>query len=366
MRNVDLKELQHLLRQMPLMAQIRPLSLAFIPEEVRVFEDPWQMAAELDTPIPQPTKGMLATRIEPELQHRLPAVQCIHDPFTTELNRVLLNRYELIKANMLSQSQVADQIASEAGGDCVLLMLVDGLGYSDMKQHASRGLGNLTPVLVDGVSNTEQGMFRLIGKPSLAQRLFDLGFRTCLGFTYWERAEEPLTNCLFEGFGDRVSKVKSFAEVLAALEGEDLSGAFVQIVREGLDGAGHRQREKPNVESLLSDILEDFERLVHLCERKKLAALLHVVSDHGILWAHEHDLRPYEFGEAGHPRYYEHAKYGEQLLALEFGGREYSLLNYPYLRRNLRSTEWGVHGGLSFEESIVPWLSVKTGMPANG
>jgi len=357
MRDVDLRELQDLLRQMPVMAHVHPLSLAFLPDEVRVFENAWQMAAELDMPTPQPTKPMLAPQIEPTLQHRLPVVHCAHDPLTTELNRVLLKRYDFIKANMLCQSQVADEIVRRADTEAVALMLVDGLSYADVKQHATGWLADTIPVFVDGVSVTEQSMVRIVGKPPLAQRLFDVGFRRALGFTYWERSEEPLTDRLFTGFGDRVHKVKSFDEVVTALEDEELEGAFVQIVRAGLDGAAHRQRETPNVATIVADVLTDFERLAAVFESKGVSVWLHLVSDHGILWAHEHDLQVYEFSGAEYPRHYEHAKRGEHMLNVEFEGKEFALLEYPYLRRDLRANEWGVHGGLSFEESVVPWLS---------
>ncbi len=358
MQDVSLKELQDLLRQMPVMAEIHPLSLAFLPEATRIFDDPWQMAAELDTPKPQPLRPMLALQIEPVLQHRLPVVRCTHDPLTTELNRVLLKRYDFIKRYMLCQSQVVDAILQRSDKDAIVLLLVDGLSYADVACSPIIGQGyGLQPVLVDGVSNTEQGMKRIIGDPPLAQRLFDLGFRTCLGFTYWERAEEALTNHLFTGFGERVWKVKSFDEVLAHLEEQGLSHAFIQIVRMGLDAAAHRQRERPNLQAIVDDVLKDFERLAQLFKRKGVSASLHLVSDHGILWAHEHSLRPYEFSEADHPRYYEHARRGEHVLTVEYEGKAFALLEYPYLRRELRTNEWGVHGGLSFEESVVPLLS---------
>jgi len=361
MRDVDLRELQDILRQMPVMVEVHPLSLAFLPDDVRAFDDAWQMVAELDTPTPQPTKPMLATRIEPALQHRLPATRCVHDPLTKDLNRVLLKRYDFIKANMLCQSQVADEIVRRADTEALALMLVDGLSYADVKQHAAKWLPHATPVLVDGVSVTEQGMVRIIGKPPLVQRLFDAGFRTCLGFTYWERAQEPLTGRLFTGFGDRVHKVRSFDEVLAALEDEELRGAFVQIVRTGLDIAAHHQREAPNVMTMVADILTDFHRLADVFTRKGMSAWVHFVSDHGILWVHEHNLQVYEFSRADHPRHYEHAMHSEHTLTVEFEDREFAVLEYPYLRRRLRSNEWGVHGGLSFEESVVPLLSVQIG-----
>jgi len=362
MRTVDLAELQDLLRQMPVMAEMHPLSLAFLPREVRVFTDAWQMAAELDLPTPQPAEPMLAVGIEPALQHRLPAIRCAHDPLTTELNRVLLKRYEFIRENMLCQSQIVNMITHEADAEAIILMLVDGLAYADVKRYAPRWLSDTIPVLVDGVSITEQGMSRIVGEPTLAQRLFDAGYRQLLGFTYWERAEEPLTDRLFTGFGDRVRKVKSFDEALAALLEEDLANAFVQIVRTGLDSAAHRQREKPTIDAITTDVLNDFERLAALCKRKGVSARLYLTSDHGMLWAHEHALQPYEYSDAAPPRYYEYDKRSQHVLNVEFAGKAFGILEYPYLRRELRANEWGVHGGLSFEESMVPLIRLCVGV----
>lgn len=361
MRTVNLMELQAILRQTPVMVEIHPLSLAFLSEDVRVYADAWQMAAALDMPTPQPTEPMLAVGIEPSLQHRLPAVRCAHDPLTTELNRVLLKRYEVVRANMLCQSQLADRIVREADAETIILMLVDGLAYADVKRCAPEWLSDTTPVLVDGVSITEHGMSRIVGEPTLAQRLFDAGYRHLLGFTYWERAEEPLTDRLFTGFGDRVRKVKSFDEALATLQGENLTNAFVQIVRTGLDSAAHRQREKPTIDAMTMDVLSGLERLAALCERKGVSARVYLTSDHGILWAHEHRLQVYEYGDADHPRYYEYHKRSQHVVNVEFDGKAFAVLEYPYLRRELRANEWGVHGGLSFEESVVPLIRLTIG-----
>jgi hypothetical protein len=356
MQKIDLESLWGMLRQMPVMAEIHPLSLAFLPKEVGVFRDTWELIAQLDSPEPQPTRPMLSTQIKTELQHRLPAVYCNHDPLTTELNRVFLKRYKFIQAHMLCQSQIVNEIMKRADGDAVVLLLVDGLSYADIKQYAPQWLKKATPVLVDGISVTDQGMLRIVGHPPLVQRLFDAGFRRTFGFTYWERAKEPLTNRIFKGFGDRMHRVRSFEEVLGILKDLDMHDTFVQIVRTGLDSVAHQQREMPNVEAIVNDILKDFERLAQLFEQKKISATLHLISDHGILWVSEHNLQLYEFSYTEHPRYYEHAKQGEHVLNVQFEGKEFALLAYPFLRREPRANEWGVHGGLSFEESVVPWL----------
>ncbi len=357
MREVNLRELQELLREMPLMVEIHPLSLAFLPEDVQVFQDAWQMIAELDTPSIHPTRPMLTVQVEPAFFHRLPAVQCKHNPLSTELNRVLLKRYDLVKQTLLCQSKIADHIVQGATADAIVVVLIDGLSYADLMKYAPRWANKARPVLVDGVSVTEQGMMRIVGTPPLVNRLFDIGYRIALGFTYWERTEEPLTNRLFTGFGDRVRKVRTFDEVTAELESNEVKGSYVQIVRDGLDSIAHRQREKPNREAIVKDILRDYERLTHLFNEKGVSASVHLISDHGILWADEHEVRVYEYGGADHPRHYEHVKRSENVLNVEFEGKEYAMLNYPYIRRELRANEWGVHGGLSFEESVAVWVS---------
>lgn len=361
MRVASLTELIDWLGRMPLMVKMNPLSAAFLPDDVCIYENAQQMVTILDDPAPQPAKRMLMIGSEPALQHRLPTITCDHDPLTTEMNRVLLKRYDWIKNHLLCQSRIADIITQHAEREAIVLMLIDGLSYSDIKRYAPRWLDYTTPVLVDGVTITEQGMTRLVGNPPLAQRLFDSGFQNIAGFTYWERSEDPLTNRIFSGFGNRVYKVKSFDDVLQALEDMEWHGAFVQIVRTGLDGVAHRQREAPNVAAIVGDILNDFERLINLLECKGVSAQLHLVSDHGILWAHEHTLQPYEFSGADHPRHYTNPRHDQHTLTVEFEGKGFALLEYPYLRRDLRTTEWGVHGGLSFEESIVPLIRISTG-----
>ena len=41
------------------------------------------------------------------------------------------------------------------------------------------------------------------------------------------------------------------------------------------------------------------------------------------------------------------------------GHEEYYCLNYPKVRRPLRIDEQGVHGGVSFQESVVPFIAVR-------
>lgn len=356
-REISLEELRGLLTQMPLMVEMHPLTLAFLPEEVVVFDQPQSLIVALDTPELQPLCPMLTLKIEPSLAHRLPALLCLHDPLTTELNTVFLKRYPLIHSLMLLQSQVSEEILRQIEGDVAILILVDGLSFADYRRYApKKWLSYGRPILVDGVSVTDQGMLRIIGSPPLAYRLFDYGFRRLIGFTYWEREKDPLTDRLFNGFGDRVYKVRSIEQILEILEQKDLRETFVQIIYAGTDQVAHWHRERPDIAHIVQELFQNVDALVNLVHRKGLSGTLDVISDHGILWSYEHRLIEYEMGSNEPPRYYEHARQSDYVLNVEFEGREFALLAYPYLRRSLRANEWGVHGGLSFEESIVPWI----------
>ncbi len=192
-RIVSLNELRSLLQQTPAMAQGHPLSLAFLPDEVRVFERARDLIAELDAPTPQDETLMVALEIAPEFSHRLPAVRCDHDPFTPELNRILLPKISWVQRWVLKQSEVPKTIAERATGNCVVLILVDGLGLWDWKQFATKQW-HTDACFVDGVSITEHGMRRLVGDPPLALQLAEKGYKRSFGFSYWERTENELTD----------------------------------------------------------------------------------------------------------------------------------------------------------------------------
>jgi hypothetical protein len=358
MRTVSLEELQALLGRTPAMVQMHPLSLAFLPDEVLAFETAEKMIVALDSPEPQPEVPIVALTVDERFAHRLPTIRCDHDPFTTELNRILLPKIEQVQKLVLCQSQVPDWILQNASGDCIFLLLVDGLGLSDWKRFGKSEVF-CEPCFVDGVTITSQGMQRIIGEPTIAVRLAEKGYERSFGFSYWEREEDQLTDQLFFGVTEGVVKVRSFDEALKALDKLPLEGSFVLIVREGLDQLCHRHRDQPDVEATVQQLGNEFLVLAQRVRERGVSATLFLTADHGILWRHEHNLRIYEVsGGNVPPRYYEGLVSGELLWRVNFLGNDYSLLAYPFIRRQLRSTEWGVHGGLSFEESFVPLVKL--------
>ncbi|MFN3420244.1 MAG: alkaline phosphatase family protein, partial [Armatimonadota bacterium] len=197
-------------------------------------------------------------------------------------------------------------------------------------------------------------------EPTVALRLTELGYRRSFGFSYWERADNELTGKLFAGITEGVQRVKSFDEVLEQLPKLPLEGSFVQIVRQGLDQVGHRYRDRPNIAATVQQISDELRQLQRCLAEKDLTATIFLTADHGILWSHEHELKLYEAG-GSHvpPRYCEGLRGGEGIWLVQFEGNDFAVLTYPFVRRKLRSDEWGVHGGLSFEESFVPFVTVQ-------
>jgi hypothetical protein len=367
MKEVGLDELLEIIQRVPTMVDIHPISAEFLPDEVERIENPWQIVALLDNPLPQEPKMMLSTRIESSLTLRLPVFRCRHDPWTPALNRILLKRYDRIRKKMLCQSHFPDYIFQKVSSDVIAVLLIDGLSYRDIQAYAPQYLPFTKPVLVDGVSITTHGMKRLIGERPLVYRLYEKSYSDSRGFSYWDKEDNELTNHLFHGFGTRYYKIKSFNEVITALNQIPLRRAYIQILRMGLDGLAHRFRDKPPISAQIGEILADLQSLVNFFIGKGYLFEVYLTGDHGILWANEHQWKYLCDDHTTHvaPRYWDYYKEKPHTLNVTFEGREYALLEYPYLRRPLYKNEWGVHGGLSFEESIVPLIEISTNrMPA--
>jgi len=357
--NVTLEELIKYLEIGPVMAQMSRLSLAFLPlERLQLFETAAELVATLDSPEVQSDRTMMLTLDwNPQYASRLICVKVNHQPLTTELNRVLKSRFDFIKSTLICQSQLPDLIAQPTGASCTILILVDGLSWADFCAYWLEPV-SARAVLVDGASTTEQGMKRIIGKPSIVERLFAQGCDRTYGFSYWTREDNALTDRLFAFFGDNVEKVRSFQDAWERLAEINLEATYIQIVRQGLDGLCHKHRDRPNPKNYVKQLAQDWESLLTLLQKRGISARIYLTSDHGILWKEGHDFQVFSQGKWGDsPRYLKYSYPNSYTLDLEFEENIYSLLNYPYLYRNFRVNEWGMHGGLSFEESIVPLLT---------
>lgn len=366
---MTLDDLLDLLEHTPVIADIHPISLCYLPKDVAVLDSVAEAVRLFDDPALMLPGRLLITASDPQYGSRFPHLCCDHDPFTPSLNSVLFDHYDRVASRMLCQSQVVERIVAEAGRhDLIILFLVDGLSYQDVRGWVGSTGQTLSvePCLVDVPTLTQVAFPNLIGSPALAMRLFDIGYHHRLGFTYWSREDNQLTDRLFHTIAE-VRKVGHFPQILAILRSY-LSGvaqckSYAQIVRTGLDSYAHAQKRKPPIAAIVEEVHQEFEQLAMLCRELGLRAHLYLTSDHGILWHDE--LEPEVVGDApgkSNPRWctwrdlYRQRDKGRRFLA---DGDEYYCLGFPKIRRPLRIDEQGVHGGISFQESIVPFMTMR-------
>ena len=129
-----------------------------------------------------------------------PSVKFPALPSIDQVNEALPNRFKT--ANLRKQSDVAVEITSRISSELpqiVVLLVFDGLSFYEITDWELPN-ARLEPCLVDGLSTTESAMQRLIGSPVLTHQLFELKYVRRLGFSYWERSINPLTDALFAEF----------------------------------------------------------------------------------------------------------------------------------------------------------------------
>lgn len=371
---MQLDELLTLLERTPVVAGLHPVSLCYLPDDVTVLDSVATAARLLDDPRPTLPGRLLITSNDPMYKGRFPHVHCEHNPFTLDMNNILFERYDDVAARILCQSQLPNYIFSKAKtADLVILLLVDGLSYRDVEDWGSGTVPAcyVEPCLVDVPTVTHVAFPNALGTPPLAERLFDAGFHHRLGFTYWTREDNKLTNRLFQAISE-VHKTSHFHHIVETLRqqiGSKGQGVktYVQIVRTGLDGYAHSQRRRPPIAAIIDDIRQEFLSLVDLChelhQKFGWRISIYLTADHGILWYDE--FQPVVIGTApaksssrwcNWQELYHQEEKGRLFLV---NNKEYYCLDYPKLRRPPRIDEQGVHGGISFQESVVPLVTAR-------
>ena len=110
----------------------------------------------------------------------------------------------------------------------------------------------------------------------------------------------------------------------------------------------------------MGHLASDLEQLAALLANKGLRALLFLTADHGVLWKHRCALESLGDAAGREPaRYYTWDPGGRHVVPLSWGGETTHALVYPYTRRPLSRDEAGCHGGLSLEESFVPFCAIE-------
>jgi hypothetical protein len=289
-----------------------------------------------------------------------PRISLDHRPDPWLISERIFERFEKAQGLLPTQQQIGrilEERVRQTNPAIVALVIVDGLSYYDLPDEQSA-----VPCLVAGISVTEYGYRAVIGNPSVSRRLFALGYIDQLAFTYFPPERDDLSADIHDTFSSsQLMRVRSFDEVLAEIDKRHLVRGYVQVVLSGLDQICHAHRDRPPREHYLEGILSRFDALIGCLRRKNRNILACLTADHGILWRDvvedriqiaddlfQEDIRS--------PRYLRGTllrKYGRPCRSL---GQNFTLLKAPWMTRGFRNNEWGVHGGISAWESIVPLM----------
>lgn len=291
-----------------------------------------------------------------------PTVEFPALPSIEQVNEALPNRFGT--THLLKQSDAAAEITKRIHQELpqiVVLLVFDGLSFYDVVDW-KLPQATLEPCLVDGLSVTNNAMQRLIGSPVLTHRLFELEYIRRLGFSYWERAANVLTDALFAEFPpNQLHRMTTFDEVLRKIRASGWEAhTYVQIIRSGLDGVCHSNRERPNTKSILDDLKRDILLLLEVLRATEKSFRLFITADHGILWYADQDIVPLA-QEKFNARYTDGSiAQGDNLLTLNTDEGTYTVLTGDkVIARQRKVTEWGFHGGVSAQESLVPFWDVR-------
>lgn len=374
--SISFTELNTQLDKSPVMVIGHPLLPLALDPSVNLCTDASALLASLDDRYEHPGGKMCVLDYRPELVERIPARCVPEQPPAKAINQNLAARLEYIRSHLLTNHRVADWIVaavSESLPQLIALFLVDGLSYADVQSWPCQ---DVQPCFVDSPSvtyrflgsggrtvNPSVGFAALVGQPSLFTRLQKLGYNHARGYTYWSPGRNAISDHLF--LGVPYQRIANFESILHLLKKGGLrEGSYLQIVREGLDGLAHSKRELHRIEidSAIQAIWHDVGQLADVFAACQLHYLLVVVADHGILWKNEHQWLMLGDSPTTHPRYstVTPAIHSEShFIRIECANIPYYLCHYPYLAAAIPADDSGVHGGLSFQESFVPLITLR-------
>lgn len=363
--------LLQLLEQAPVMGVFHSLLPMALPPEILTVNSAQAFSEAMDALEPTSEHPVLINEYDARFSDRFLTTHFPDLPPINILNRFLPGRMSK-PLSILTHTDIATRISKDAltrGYQTVILLLVDGLSYDETREWAHE----VEPCLVNGPSITfartesdriagDVGFARIVGKPPLASRLHAAGLEHSRGYSYWDRAQNDVSEYLFQGVP--LQRVQSISEAMKTLWKEDITGLYVQIVREGTDGIAHRRREvRPSeVKATVAAIYEDLQTLVRLLRERQVRGAVYLTSDHGMLWKQEHDFERLPAHGTDHPRYTLQPPPGsvrDKVTPVEAGNRTYFLYHYPYLGRRIRANDSGIHGGVSYQESIVPFVHLE-------
>lgn len=366
----SIKQLNCALERAPVMGNVHPLVSLCLSADVEIVADPGIVAEWLDAPSPHAERPVLITRFDSRYKDRFLLWEATQRPPAEAINRALPYRVDNARRHLLTHQGIADRIVADVqqrGYQAVALLLVDGLSYDDTVEWSEHP----EPCFVDGPSITfarisekaiapDIGFPAIVSQPPLAPRLAEIGIPHSRGFSYWDREQNDVSALLFQGMP--LARVDEMADALDALATIKLAGIYLQLVREGLDGLAHRRREVSmnEVQAAVEAIHRDYRQLVGLLAASGVRSAVYLTADHGVLWKKEHEFCLIEGSGPQHPRYAQECPREPNTASrFEMQDQVYYLYHYPYLGRHIRANDSGVHGGLSYWESIVPFVRVE-------
>lgn len=293
-------------------------------------------------------------------QWPFPRIKLETRPDSWAVSEELFHNFERAQRILLTQEDISHLIETKVRytePNLVVLVIVDRLSYYDLPEDSEA-----LPCLVKGISNTQYGYRAVIGKPSISRRLFNLGYVDQVAFTYYPPERGGVAADIHDTLSrSQVVRVRAFDEVLEELSLMKATRGYVQITLAGLDQICHAHHDRPPREHYLKEILDRFEALVQCLSRTTDRVFACLTADHGILWrdiveGHVEVANDLFREDTYSPRYIKGSiprHYGKRCRSL---GKNFTLLKIPWMTRGFRINEWGVHGGISAWESLVPLI----------
>ncbi len=373
---ISFHELDKWLQRTPVIAEIHPLTPLALSQEIRIISEGDRLLRDLDNRNEYPQGPTLIVDNHPLLRERFPQFRVVEHPPVEVINRRMAYHLDYARQHLITSSMVGRHIeraVAHTQSDVVVLFLVDGLGYGDVLDWRC---DQLAPCFVHGPSVTYRfrddrdgsivenvGFPAIIGRPSVFERLRSLGYRNARGYTYWSPGTNAIAEYMFSGIP--FHRAPHFDAVMARLEAESIQPQmYIQIVRQGLDGLAHGRRElqQNEIDATIEAIRYDVERIIALLRQRVNSVTLFLTSDHGIAWKTQHTWRQLDGVSGRHSRFAMQPlpeDYCESAIRSACGEMEYYLLKMPFLASAIPYNDTGVHGGLSYQESIVPVMTLR-------
>lgn len=371
--SIGFSDLSRMLQVAPVIAGVHPLVPLCLDSDTQIVRDAHEYLAAIDDQNQTLTSPALIVSDDPVLRRRFVVVRSLAHPPIDAINRNMKYHLNYAREHLLTTHKVAKFIERDVAHhqyELVVLLLVDGLSYEDVLDWGTE----VSPCFVDGPSvtfrfdeNSDEllhtvGFAAIVGNPPIAARLYRLGYRYSYGYTYWRARDNILAQYMFRGIPD--NRVLNFQAVLQIIDDEPIPArSYVQIVREGLDGLAHSKRElrTPEVCGAVRALKDDIEHLCTVIQRKCQSSVIYITADHGILWKNDHNWEIIN-APGSKPRY-SRSRPDEVLLdyvvRMENSGNPFYVFTYPYLGAPIRKNDSGVHGGLSYQESLVPFIKIE-------